>query len=114
MKGIYQKSLTCILSLICVLAPLSSFAAVQIENPLKADSFAELLDMVINFIFIMSLGITPIIIIIAGFLFITAMGDPQKIQTAKRVIIWALIGLTVVLCAKGLVNLFKEVFKVGP
>jgi len=49
-------------------------------------------------------------IIVAGFYFITATGDPAKIDTAKKIILWTLIGLLVVISAKGLIALFKEIF----
>ena len=83
--------------------------AVSIPNPIEAQSFFELLNAIIDFIFTISIPITALMIIIAGFYFITAQGEPEKIQTAKRIIIWALIGFLIVLCAKGLVKLLGEI-----
>jgi len=85
---------------------------VCIENPLEADTFAELIDAIINIIFYLAIAIAPIMFIVAGFHFITAVGDPEKIKTAKRIILWTLIGLLVVISAKGLIMLFGEVFGV--
>jgi len=48
-------------------------------------------------------------IIVAGYYFVTAAGDPEKIQTAKRIILWTLIGLLVLFCATGLIELLKTV-----
>lgn len=106
------------LSKLLIILLLSSFflplisEAVTIPNPLEADSFTELLNAIIDFIFYLALGIAPIMIIVAGFFFITAQGEPEKIQTAKRIILWVLIGLIVVFCAKGLIKLFGEIFGV--
>jgi len=83
--------------------------AVSIPNPIESQSFFELLNKIIDFIFTISIPITALMIIIAGFYFITAQGEPEKIQTAKRIIIWALIGFLIVLCAKGLVKLLGEI-----
>ena len=105
-----RKYLSLIL-LITVLVPLA-VEAVTIDNPLAADDFAQLIDGIINIIFTLALAIAPIMFIIAGFYFITAAGEPEKIQTAKKMILWTLIGLLVVISAKGLIMLFGEVFGV--
>lgn len=82
------------------------------ENPLKACSFEDLIGRIINFIFAVSLVLTPLMIIIAGFYFITAAGNPEKIKTAKDIILYTIIGLVIVLLSKGLVDVIKDVFKV--
>lgn len=81
-----------------------------IKNPLCADSFTELINNIINFLFYIALAVAPIMIIVSGFYFITAMGEPEKIKTAKTIILWTLIGLLVIICAKGIVKLFQDVF----
>ena len=85
---------------------------VCIENPLCANTLWELLDAIINFIFYLSMPIAVIMIIIAGFYFVTAAGDPNKITTAKQIILYTLIGLLIILCATGLIKLFGEIFGV--
>jgi len=87
---------------------------VRIENPLQAKNFWELIDKIVDFIFNISLWIAPTIIIVAGYYFITAMGQPEKIITAKKIIIWTLIVLVIVFSAKGLIKLFQDIFEVGP
>ena len=96
------------------LFPLVVYGAttVKIENPLKWNSFAGLLNAIINFLFYLSIGIAPIMIIVAGFYFVTARGDPEDILTAKKIILWTLIGLLVVIGAKGLIALFGQIFGV--
>lgn len=100
-----------LLLLIAILVPIT-VEAVTIDNPLKADTFAELIDIIINIIFYLAVGVAPIMIIVAGFYFITAVGDPEKINTAKRIILWTLIGLLIVFLAKGLIVFFGEMFGV--
>lgn len=89
--------------------PLTTEAVVRIENPLEADNFWELLDKLIDFLFYLAIMIAPIMIIVAGFYFITAAGQPEKIQTAKKIILWVLIGLLIVFCAKGLIMALGEI-----
>src|SRR3990167_1621661 len=83
-----------------------------IENPLKADSFMKLIDGIINFIFTIALAITPIMVIVGGFMFITGGGDPAKITQGKQLLLWTAIGLTVILLAKGLVAVLTSVLEI--
>ena len=98
------------LLIVCLLAPLMSQAAVTIPNPLKAQNFEQLLNGIIDFLFYLSLGLVPLVIVVAGFYFITAEGDPQKIDTGKKLLRWAIIGFIIVLAAKGIIQLLKQIF----
>lgn len=48
--------------------------------------------------------IAVIVIIIGGVLYMTAQGDPAKITTAKKAILYAVIGLIVALLSFAIVN----------
>ena len=78
-------------------------------SPLFCKSFEECIEMIINFIFWIAITITPIIIITAGIYFIFSGGDPNRIQTAKKIILYAVIGLAIVLFSKGLISLIKNI-----
>ena len=106
----YLSKLLIFLVLISFCLPLT-VEGIRIENPLEYESFEELVDAIITFLaFRLGPPIAVIMILVAGFYFITAAGDPEKVNTAKRIILWTLIGLLVIFCAKGLITLFKEVF----
>ncbi|MGB2762555.1 MAG: pilin [Minisyncoccales bacterium] len=81
-----------------------------IENPLCAETFEQLINAIVNFIFYIALAIAPIMFIIAGLAFITAAGDPAKIKTAKDIALWTAIGLIVVLLATGIIKVIQEIF----
>lgn len=84
--------------------------AVTIPNPLKANTFEQLLNSIVDFLFYLSLGLVPLMIVIAGFYFILAEGDPDKIKTAKTLLRWTIIGFIVVICAKGIIDLLQQIF----
>lgn len=86
---------------------------VTIDNPLRWNSFWDLIDKLIDFIFYLSIGFAPIMIIVAGFYFITAAGEPAKIETAKKIILWTMIGLTIVFLSKALISFFCQIFGVS-
>lgn len=109
MIGFWSKKLLVILLLGEMIVPLMSLAEVHIENPLTSQTFTELLERILYFFYILGIPIAAIMIIISGYYFITAMGNPEKIATAKKMLLWILIGFLVLLCASGLVQLLKTV-----
>ena len=87
--------------------------AITFENPFKAKSFEELIDAIINFIFWVAMAIVPIMIVVAAFYFLTSGGDPEKIRTAKKIILYTFIGLFIIFLAKGIVAIIKQILEGG-
>lgn len=85
-----------------------------IENPLGSSTsdIYSLTDKFTNILIHLATVITPIIIVYAGFLYITAMGNEKKVETAQKILVWALLGFALVLIATGIPNLIKE-FLIG-
>lgn len=72
-------------------------------NPLSGSSCIEPGDMVTNLIqwFIAMAGVVSVIfIVVGGWGYITASGDPSKLQKAKSTIMYAIIGLVIVALAE--------------
>ncbi len=88
--------------------PLASYAAgISIPNPLKTTDFVQLIDRVVSLVFTAGLALAPISIIIAGIMFMTAEGQPAKVDRAKDIIKWTFIGIFVLVCSKALVTLLR-------
>jgi len=99
--------------LVSLLIPLLT-EAITFESPLKAKSFEELINAIVNFIFWVAIAIVPIMIIVAAFYFLTSGGDPEKVRTAKKIILFTLIGLFIVLSGKGIVSIIRQILEGGP
>jgi len=67
----------------------------------------ELLDSITNWLFVILLIVAAIFIIMAGYFFVTAMGDPDKVKKARDFVLYAAIGVLVGFAAKGLVSLIE-------
>jgi len=67
----------------------------------------DVLDRITNWLFTILLIIAAIFIIIAAYFFVTAQGDPEKTKKARDFVLYALVGVLVAFCAKGLVMLVK-------
>lgn len=79
------------------------------ENPLETGKFKTIINTLIDSIFKIALVLAPLMIIIAGFLFVTAGDNLERAAKAKRIIIWTIIALIVILLAKGIWSLVQQI-----
>ncbi len=86
--------------------------AVEIKPPLKWTSFEQLLNAIIDFLIKLALVVVPLVIVIAGYFFVASGGDPAKVTQARNMVLWALVGLLILLMAKGIIVLIEQVFGV--
>ena len=84
----------------------------KLEPPIEHENFGDLIDAIIKFIFNIALVLAPLLIVIGGFYFVAAAGDPSKIETGKRIIFYTLIGFLIILISRGLVEVIKGLIKV--
>ena len=105
----YLSKFIIFLLLISFFVPLSAKGAIiEIENPLEAESFDELVENIVRFLFRLSLFVGALMIVVAAYYFLTSGGDPEKIKTAKNIIIWTLVGIIVLFLSVAIVAFLKE------
>ncbi len=83
-------------------------SAIEFQNPLVYDTFEELIGKIMNFIFLVAVVTVPLIIIVGALQLLTSGGDPKKIGAGKNMITYALIGLAIILLARGIVAMIKQ------
>ena len=88
------------ISLFC----LASFSSAQIQNPLAAYSFGELLAQIALKVGELVAMLGGIMVIIAGILYLTSAGSPERINTAKKALTYAIIGIAIGLAASMIVS----------
>jgi hypothetical protein len=69
----------------------------------------EALGRITNYAFVIVLIVAVFFILLSGFWFITAGGDPDKLTKARMNLFYGVIGVIVALLAKGLVGLVRGV-----
>lgn len=84
-------------------------SAVEFQNPLEYETVEELIDKIISFIFYIAVIVAPLMIIIGAFYILTAGGDPKRVGTGKNIVIYTLIGLAIILFARGLIAMIESV-----
>jgi hypothetical protein len=86
---------------------------VRICNPLKVNSFEQLIDKIIDFIFNIALVIAPLVIMYAGFILVTQGENAQEVNRARNIILWTVVGIVIIIISKGLVNILTGEFLQG-
>jgi len=99
-----------VLLLFSVFVPFICGAQVRIENPLEYNTFWELLDAIVGFMMLIAAPIASLAIVVAGYHFVFSKGDPEKVKTARNIIIWTLIGLLIILSAWTIIGVIRSIF----
>ena len=71
--------------------------SVSLQNPLEVGSFSELISGILQIVIQIGVPIAVLAIIYSGFLFVTAQGNEEKLNTAKSALTWSVVGTAVLL-----------------
>ena len=86
---------------------------VEVPNPIELETLTELLTVIINWIFTISIPIVVAVIIWSGIKFITSRGNPTELQKAKSMLWWAIVGLVIILIGGGFITLINSILALG-
>jgi len=111
-----QKYIFVLLFAVALLAPMFSFAetvgGVNIKQA-PYTSVGAIINRITDVLFTILLSAAVIAILIAGFLFITAGGEPAKFQAAQKMILYAVIAIIVAVSAKAIVYFVENAISAG-
>src|SRR3989344_919721 len=71
-------------------------------NPLKFCSISAFIAALLRIVATIAFPIIVLFMIYAGFLFVSARGNPDKLTEAKRIFLWTLIGALIILGAEAI------------
>lgn len=75
--------------------------SVSLINPLKAGTSIEsFLNSILDFVIRIGSIIVILMIVFVGYKFVVAQGKPDKIEEAKKMLLWTIIGALVLIGAK--------------
>lgn len=78
--------------------------AITITNPLIAEDIPSFIAAILDVVIKIGFMLAVFFLMYAGFLFVTAQGNEEKISTAKTAFLWTVVGVAVLLGAKVLAN----------
>ncbi|OGY63004.1 MAG: hypothetical protein A2745_03025 [Candidatus Harrisonbacteria bacterium RIFCSPHIGHO2_01_FULL_44_13] len=79
-----------------------------LPNPLGITTLAELIDRITGALMTIAIPIVALMIIYGAFQILTAGGDPEGFKKGKNTILYAVIGYAIVLVAKGITAIIKQ------
>ena len=79
------------------------------STALTATSVAKIISNFGDFLFKIAIGLVVILIIVAALYFVLAGSDPTKLEIAKKIFFYTLIGLFIVLLAGGIVAILRTI-----
>lgn len=81
--------------LFLLILPLVSLAQTPQRNQVTLAGIATIIFNVVVFIWQFFLGLVIIMFIFAGVKFLTAQGNPAEVATARKFVLWGLVGVAV-------------------
>lgn len=82
---------------------------IDLPNPLSADTIAGALDKIINFLLAVAAPVAIIMTVWAGYLFLASGGSEEKVITARKTLLYVVIGVAVLILSKGLISLVTSI-----
>ncbi len=109
MRKIFVLSLLIVIGISFI--NLATAATVTLDPPIGANNFIELITIITDGVVVVISPVAVIMIIVAGILFLTSAGNPERINSAKTCLIYAVIGIVVVISAKGMAEFIETTLK---
>jgi len=85
-------------------------AQIRFESPWGSVTFDEMLVRVLSWVWPFSLAIGVLMIIIGSYYLVLSGGNPEKAATGRKIVTYALVGVTIVTISRGIVVLLETIF----
>jgi len=97
---------------------LSVFAADEAEEIPESDindmgSIVELVETLVNWFFWILMAVAVFMLLFAAFNWLTSAGNEEKVTSARKMLIWAIVGIIIALISKGLIEVIKNLVGVS-
>lgn len=85
---------------------------ISFPNPISCGDVPCVINRIISLLYWIAIPVAVLMILYGGFKILVAGGDPKKFSDGKKVILYAVIGLAIVLVSGGVVSIVKSVLGV--
>ncbi len=93
--------------LACLFLPL--MVSAQFTQPIMGISLTSLINSILNIFWVLATIFAVVCFVISGIMFMTAMGDANKVKIARNSVIFGAIGIAVAILAFSVVNIIDSV-----
>ena len=89
--------------------------SITLINPISActgvnANFGCVATKIVNALFYVAIPIVSVMILIGAFQILISAGNPEKIQTGKRTILWAVAGFAIIIVGLGITSIIQDFF----
>lgn len=84
----------------------------KLDNPFNADSFEDVIKRLAEWLYYIAIPLGVLMILWAGFLFMTSGGNEERIKQAKRTLLWTIVGIIIIIIGAGFITLIKDILGV--
>ena len=81
---------------------------VKITNPIKANTINDFIKQILVGVLKIGIPIIALAIIYSGFLFVSARGNSKELETAKKALMYSLIGAAILLGSWAIAQIISE------
>ena len=111
MNNTNMKKIILSLIAVCILAlPVLTLAQIGGSPPSISTDLTTLGNRIANAVWIVFTIIAVIMFVVAGIMFLTAAGNPEKIAQARNAFIWGIAGVVVAILAFTIINVVTKIF----
>lgn len=80
----------------------------KIDNPININNVNDFIKVILEGVIKIGIPVVAVAFVYSGFLFVSAMGNPEKLKTAKNAFIYTLIGAAILLGSWALAQLVSD------
>ena len=80
-----------------------------LADPFGNKTIFQIIQNIIGYLIKIGAPILAVMVIYGGFLILTAGDSPEKVKSGKDVILWAVVGYTIVLCSWGVIYIMGQI-----
>lgn len=78
-------------------------------NPSKYGTLRDIIQAIADFIFWLAIPITSLMVVIGGVMFMTSSGKPEKVEQAKKLLLYSVIGLAIILLSRVIAAVIENI-----
>lgn len=82
---------------------------ITITNPLGCSDAVCVVQAILSAIYRISIPVVSLMVLVGAFQIMTAAGNPEKVSSGRKTIIYAVVGFVIVLIASGGVSIIKDI-----
>jgi len=87
----------------------AAMTTIEVTNPIQTSDFSVLVGNVLQWVLGVAGSISLLMLVAGGIMYVTSAGDEQKIVVAKKIIVWTLLGLMVVLASYSIIVVLDSI-----